>query len=162
MSDAITELLAAEHRQIAEWQAQARAGDAESYQKFRGALLRHIGIEEKILILELRAVGIEPPMAAQLKIDHSAFVGLLVPPPDDQIFDRISELSRLHDPLEEGEEGLYPLADRHLKNIPEILERIAQAPIPPMLKNNPDERAYIAADRLYARALESRGLKPAP
>jgi hypothetical protein len=62
---------------------EAGAIDRAAYAEFRARLLKHIGMEEKILLPEAQRVrGGEPlAMAAKLRLDHSALAALLVPTP---------------------------------------------------------------------------------
>lgn len=156
MNGPITEALVADHRRIGAHLAKAREGDRSSYEQFRGALLRHIGIEEKIVLPALRAVGCNPPMAPQLKLDHSALVAMLVPSPTPELLERIVTLLALHDPLEEGEGGIYGVADELLPAPAELLARIEQAPVPPMAAHFDGPRAFSAIELLLGRAAEGR------
>ena len=56
-----------------------------SWWEFRGGLLRHIGLEEKILLPDARRRrGGEPlPETARLREDHGILATLLVPPHQD-------------------------------------------------------------------------------
>ncbi|AKV01393.1 Proteophosphoglycan 5 [Labilithrix luteola] len=172
MTGPISEFLIGDHRRIAELLARARAGDSAAYDELRGALLRHIGIEEKILLRAIRARagearrsdptndagghGDEPSLAIRLRRDHSAIAAMLVPPPSPELLARLAELLALHDPLEEGESGLYAHADELLADDPDIVERMRQAPIPPLAPNFAGERAYLAIEELVARAAAAR------
>jgi len=160
MTDPITAALVQDHHRIGAWLRQALQGDREAYVAFRGALLRHIGIEEKLVLPALRGLGIEPPMAGQLRLDHAALAALLVPSPTPAILGEVSALLAVHDPLEEGPGGLYPLADRALVSAGELLARIAGAPYPPLASHFDGERAFAAIDRLLARAREGRAHLP--
>jgi hypothetical protein len=92
-------------------QSVARPGEVEktSYAVFRAGLLRHIGMEEKILLPAARRVRGGKPLtiAAQLRRDHAALEGLLVPTPTPEIVRAIRELLAKHNALEEGAGGLY-------------------------------------------------------
>ena len=59
----------------------------DAYAEFRAGLLRHIGLEEKILLPAARAArGGEPlPVASKLRLDHGALTALLVPTPTPAI-----------------------------------------------------------------------------
>lgn len=83
--------------------------DLEAYGKFRGGLLRHIAIEEKILLREVRVrLGDEPhPSAHRLRVEHAALTSLLVSTPDRALIDEIRGLLAEHDKREEGAEGVY-------------------------------------------------------
>lgn len=64
--------------------AVARVGSVNqgTYDQFRAGLLRHIGMEEKILLpAAQRLRGGEPlPIASKLRLDHGAIASLLMPP----------------------------------------------------------------------------------
>lgn len=168
----ISEFLIGDHARIGELLVRARAGDTAAYQELRGALLRHIGIEEKMLLPAIRVrageprqsdatndagrAGNEPSLAVRLRRDHSAIAAMLVPPPSPELLARLAELLALHDPLEEGEGGLYAQADELLADDPDILERMRRAPVPPLAPNFAGERAYLAIEELVARAAEVR------
>lgn len=87
---------------------------SEAYDQFRAGLLRHIGMEEKLLLPALqRWPGGEPvPMAAKLRLDHGALATLLMPTPTSQILATIRRILSEHNGLEEGPDGLYALSGR--------------------------------------------------
>lgn len=108
--------LAADHARLdALLDEAARAGGVARapYEAFRAGLLRHIGLEEKILLpAARRARGGQPlALAAQLRHDHAALAALLVPTPTPEILQTLRELLDVHNPLEEGPEGLYAIGD---------------------------------------------------
>lgn len=70
-----------------------RTIDYPSYDAFRRGLLRHIGIEERILFPQLRLAA------------------LLVPPPSAVEIEQIRALLREHNPLEENAGGVYEVVD---------------------------------------------------
>lgn len=83
--------------------------DAEAFQAFRGGLLRHIGMEEKLVLPALKRVGgpeIEA-FARQMKLDHAALAALLVPTPTAEIVGRLRALLDVHNAMEEGDGGVY-------------------------------------------------------
>lgn len=152
----ITHVLSEDHRRLHALLIRAREGDRDAYDEFRGGLLRHIGIEEKIVLPALRACGHEPVCAKQLHLDHSAIAAMLVPSPSPELLTEIEALLTLHDPLEEGEGGLYRVADAQLADIAAILDRIAAAPVPPLAPNFDGPRAFAAIELLLTRAREAR------
>lgn len=87
--------------------------DLEAYGSFREGLLRHIAMEEKVLLPEARRLQAGEPLAVakQLKADHSALASLLVPTPTHEIISAIQAVLAEHNPLEEGPGGLYELCD---------------------------------------------------
>jgi hypothetical protein len=114
----ISRLLTADHERLAALvgRAFATAGtiDREAYAAFRKGLLRHIGMEEKILFpAAQRARGGEPlPCAARLRLDHGALAALLVPSPTRAIGDAIRTILERHDALEEEPGGAYEACER--------------------------------------------------
>src|SRR5580765_641850 len=90
--------------------------DLASYEEFRAGLLRHIGIEEKILFpASQRANGGSPhPTVPQLHRDHGALALLLVPTPTADIVAEIRSILDGHNEIEEGEGGVYHACDRLL------------------------------------------------
>jgi len=80
-----------------------------AYDEFRSGLLRHIGMEENILLpFARKARGGDPlPAAGQLKRDHAALAALLVPTPTPAIIKTIQIILLEHNPLEEGPDGIY-------------------------------------------------------
>lgn len=114
----ITTWLAKDHRRLDGLLRAAVATadhvDQAAYDEFRAGLLRHIGMEEKILLLALqRARGGTPlPVAAKLRLDHGALATLLMPVPTPQILATIRRILSDHNQLEEGPGGLYALCDQ--------------------------------------------------
>ena len=105
--------------------------DAPSFEEFRAGILRHIGMEEMVLLKEARrANGGEPlPVAGRLRIDHGAIAMLLVPTPNREIASEIRSILARHNVLEEGSGGLYETCDRLLVGEAEVvLERLRSFP----------------------------------
>lgn len=106
----ITEYLLADHARLHRLLAQAAGEpfDTEAFEQFRGGLLRHIGIEEKLLFPEIRRrLGQPLDEARRLRIEHGALTSLLVPTPDAALAAEIEGLLTRHDAREEGAEGVY-------------------------------------------------------
>jgi hypothetical protein len=93
--------------------AQADDGsvDARVYGEFRGGLLRHIAIEEKILLPLIRETGASVHNAEQIHADHARIARLLAGEPTSELLDRIREELATHNAIEEGDEGLYATSD---------------------------------------------------
>lgn len=112
--------------------------DAESYAEFRAGLLRHIAMEEKVLLPMARAKrGGEPlALAKELRSDHGHIAKLLVPTPTHAIVDELRELLGRHNRLEEGSEGLYAICDALAgSEADEIVERLRAQPAVPVAKH---------------------------
>jgi len=87
--------------------------DRGLFERFRAGLLRHIGIEEKILFhAAQRAHGGAPlSRARQLHLDHGAIAAMLVPTPTPAGVARLRALLTVHDEMEEGPQGVYAECD---------------------------------------------------
>jgi hypothetical protein len=105
--------------------------DLEAYAAFRAGLLRHIGIEEKILFpASQRANGGNPlPMVARLHLDHGALALLLVPTPTGGLVDEIRSILAGHNDMEEGPGGIYDACDRLLGgDLEAVLDELKRYP----------------------------------
>ena len=112
----ISQALADDHRRLEALldRATAVAGriDRALFEQFRAGLLRHIGVEEKILLPAARRVRGSPlPVAHQLRLDHGAIAAMLVPTPTPSLVLRLRALLEVHDELEEGPGGVYEACD---------------------------------------------------
>jgi hypothetical protein len=113
----IETFLTADHRQLDALLARAERADgtieADVYAEFRQALLRHIAMEEKVLLPYAKAKrGGEPlPIAASLRKEHGQIAALLVPSPTRDICRQLRDVLARHNPLEEGSDGLYATCD---------------------------------------------------
>jgi hypothetical protein len=113
MAGAIARYLEEDHDRIEDaLQRAIQSGEGiepTAYAEFRGALLRHIGMEEKILLPTARASRGGKPLqqAAQLHLDHGALAALLVPTPTKAIVEAIRTILRRHNSIEEGPGGVY-------------------------------------------------------
>jgi hypothetical protein len=87
--------------------------DPDAYPKFRHDLLRHIAMEEKVLLPYARTkrCGEALPTAASLHADHGEIAKLLVRSPTPSILAALRELLGRHNALEEGPRGLYSTCD---------------------------------------------------
>jgi hypothetical protein len=113
----IARLLAEDHRRLDALLDRAAADpdriDREAYARFREGLLRHIGMEEKVLLpAAARARGGAPLTAARrLRLDHGALAALLVPTPTLVVIEMLRSILGPHDALEEGPDGVYAACD---------------------------------------------------
>ena len=130
--------------------------DGESYRAFRGGLLRHIAMEEKVLLPEARRRrGGEPlAVAKQLRADHSALAALLVPTPTHDIIATIRKVLVEHNPLEEGPGGLYAVCEQLVgAELDALVLRVQRTPEVPLAAHFDGPRAYASIESLLkARA----------
>jgi hypothetical protein len=109
--------------------------DPVLFEEFRGGLLRHIGMEEKLLLpAARRARGGDPlPIARRLRLDHGAIAAMLVPTPTPAGVERILSVLTPHNALEEGKGGLYETCDQLLAaEAGALLETLRAFPRPPL------------------------------
>ncbi len=109
--------------------------DLEIYGRFRERLLRHIGIEERILFPPSRRRGTAALASrlAELRTDHAALTTLLVPTPDLALAREIASLLAKHNALEETNGGVYDscLAVLSAEEAREVLAQArARKPVP--------------------------------
>src|SRR5215471_19239239 len=126
MADAIYRYLVDDHARL---DAALERGD---YTEFREGLLRHIGMEQKIV---LPIIG-TTPLTERIHLDHGALAALLVPTPTPAILNAIRTILQNHNPLEEGHGGLYEECERRLgAGVSEVLKRIQDAPPVPVARH---------------------------
>ena len=134
MTVTIHTYLADDHRRLEEALSRATIHgciEPKAYTEFRSGLLRHIGMEEKILLPAAQAVlaGQALPVAAKLRLDHGALAALLVLTPTDSIVAAIRYILATHNPLEEGPGGVYDQCQQLAgSDADEILVRLQSAP----------------------------------
>ncbi len=111
--------------------------DEETYARFRHDLLRHIAMEEKVLLPYARDKrgGTPLPAATAIRADHSQIAKLLVRSPTRALLDELRVLLGRHNPLEEGPEGLYAACDGLAGNEAEqLVARLRDQPTVPLAK----------------------------
>lgn len=141
MPGPIHAFLAADHERLDELLTRAVAAadgvDLQPYAQFRRGLLRHIAMEEKVLLPLARARrGGEPlPITAQLRADHAALAGLLVPTATRAIIGTIRGILATHDELEEQRDGLYEVCERlagsEVEDVVARLRAVPEVPVAP-------------------------------
>lgn len=92
----------------------ARALDLAAYGAFRETMLRHIGIEEKLLLSGLREARVPFTSAWAIHRDHAALASLMAAEPDLALVLEVARLVDTHMTLEEGPEGLFSVCARTL------------------------------------------------
>ena len=129
--------------------------DADAYRAFRAGLLKHIGMEEKILLpAAQRARGGTPlPVAAKLRLDHGALAALLVPSPTPAIIAALRTILTAHNPLEEGPGGAYQACDEALAGARDaLLAELRGAPEVRVAPHVDGPRVLASARRALERA----------
>jgi hypothetical protein len=117
MAGPIETFLTADHARLDALLARAELPDGtidpESYAEFRQGILRHIAMEEKILLAYARSKrgGEHLPIPSALRRDHGEIARLLVPSPTPHLCAQLRAVLARHNPLEEGTEGLYAACD---------------------------------------------------
>jgi hemerythrin HHE cation binding domain-containing protein len=154
----------AEHRLLDELLAQAAglggAIDQAAYETFRECLLRHIRIEERILLpMAQHKRGGEPlAIAPRLRLDHGTLAAVLMLPPAAQTFRALRAVLEAHNPLEENDGGVYEqfegLAGSEADSLLEHAAATARIPVSRWI----DSPKIVAAAK---RALARGGYDPA-
>ena len=99
--------------------------DLALFGEFRAGLLKHIGMEEKVLFLSAgRARGDRLPLFAKLRVDHGAIASLLVPTPTSEIVAELLTVLGPHNRREDEEGGIYDVCDEAVG--PEEAERMLE------------------------------------
>jgi hypothetical protein len=109
--------------------------DLDAYARFRHDLLRHIGMEEKVLLPYMRSKrdGQPWPLGASLRSDHGAIARLLVRTPSMGLLAELGVLIGRHNPLEEGSGGLYAACDAIAgDDASAVVERLRRQPRVPL------------------------------
>jgi hypothetical protein len=128
--------------------------DPEAYAQFRSGLLKHIAMEEKVLFPAAQKRRGEPlALTAKLRLDHGALVALLVPPPAKAIVAAIRGILERHNPIEEGDGGIYDECERLVETqADEVLEQLQHYPEIKVLPHVDNPFVIEAARRALARA----------
>ena len=125
--------------------------EVTSFKAFRAGLLRHIGMEEKVLLPEVKRLrGGEPlSLAPQMKLDHAALAALLVPTPTPALVERLRALLEVHNEMEEGDGGVYAQCERiALEERDALLGALRAAPPVKVAPFQDGPRTLAAIERL--------------
>jgi hypothetical protein len=159
VSGPIQRLLGDDHRRLDELLDSATAEpervDRAAYVEFRAGLLKHIGMEEKILLpAAQRLRGGEPLLvAAVLRVQHGAIAALLVPTPTADVIATLRVVLGSHNPLEEDPGGMYETCERVAANeIDALVARLRAAPEVPVATHVDGPNVLGSARRALARA----------
>ncbi len=137
--------------------------DAVLYEAFRAGLLRHIGMEEKILFPAIQRAQLEqadsvlvPPLGsllARLRLEHGALATLLMPSPTPAILATIRGILQSHDEIEESPGGPYEGGDNLLgKEAIQILAALRAAPTVGVMPHSDSPAVTTTLHRVLARA----------
>jgi hypothetical protein len=129
--------------------------DLRCFAEFRSGLLRHIGMEEKILLPAAQAArdSVALPIAGRLRLDHGAIAALLVPTPTPVIVATLRHVLRCHNPIEEGPDGLYATCDRLLADgAASVVARLESYPAVHVSPHNDGPEVMPAVGRALERA----------
>ncbi len=155
----ITSRLAEDHRRLDRLFLAATATtdqvDQAAYDQFRAGLLKHIGMEEKLLLPAVqRWRGGEPlPVAAKLRLDHGALATLLMPTPTARILATIRRILSDHNRLEEGPDGLYAVCDQlPASEIEPLLAALRAAPSVSVMRHSDSPAVMKTLEGALARA----------
>lgn len=129
--------------------------DTTGYDQFRATILRHIAIEENVVLPLLRKhLPGGFPMELQLRMEHDAIAALCVLPPKSTVIFSLQGLIIRHNRLEEAHGTLYDLLDdcARREEEAEVCRQLTdfQQTVPPKYISNP--LAYEYARRAVARA----------
>ncbi len=158
MAGPLFRLLADDHARLDALLQRAAANpdriDASAYAEFRAGLLRHIAMEEKVLLPAVqRITGAPHPLAATLRLQHGAIAALLVPSPTRRLISVLRAVLRAHNPLEEDPQGLYASCEVLAAGELEALTAQLQATPPvPVAAHVDTERVWQATHRALLRA----------
>jgi hypothetical protein len=129
--------------------------DAAAYAQFRSGLLKHIGMEEKVLLPAAQKLrGGEPlPVAPRLRLDHGALAALLVPSPTGTVVAAIRAILKVHNPIEEDPGGMYEQCEQLAgAEADQILRRLRDYPEVKVLPHVDNPFVMEATRRAIARA----------
>ena len=153
----VTRFLKDDHRRLEQLlnKAMITGGriDQGHYDEFRSGLLRHIGMEEKILLpAAQRSNGGAPlSIASTLRLDHGAIAALLMPTPTPELIAVLRSILNKHNEVEEGGDGLYAICDKLAgAQTEDLIAKLRAAPAVAVLPHS-DTPAVLGAVR---RALE--------
>jgi hypothetical protein len=159
MAGQVYDYLANDHRRLEEALDRATVAscgvEPSAYLEFRAGLLRHIGMEEKILFPAAQAArgGKALPAVQKLHLDHGALAALLVLTPTESIVAAIRSILESHNPLEEGPDGVYAACE-HLDGFDTdaVLTRLQTAPPVAMAAYTDNPTAIASARNALLRA----------
>ena len=156
MSGEIYRFLSADHARLDALLERSGANptaiELSTYAEFRAGLLKHIGMEEKVLLPAAQKLrGGQPlALAAKLRLDHGVLAALLVPSPTAPIVAAIRAILNAHNPIEEAPGGIYDQCEE--------LARAETDQILRQLENYPDVKVLPHVDSPFVMEATRRAL----
>ena len=154
----IHRFLASDHRRLESLLEQAGASDPIDlvpFAAFRAGLLKHIGMEEKVLLPAAQQArgGAPLPIAERLRLQHGAIAALLVPTPTRAVLTALRSVLHAHNEIEEGAGGLYQICDE-LEGLDAeaVVARLRAYPEVPVHAHVDGPRIMAATERALLRA----------
>jgi hypothetical protein len=148
-----------QHERLDQLLAQAAERDGAAcdaaYEDFRERLLRHIRIEERILLpmAQRNRGGESLAMAPRLRLDHGALAALLMLPPVGHTFHALRAVLDAHNPLEENKGGVYEQCEALASSEADtLLEHALATPRIPVSRWVDSPKVVTSARRVLARA----------
>jgi len=132
-----------------------------AYAEFRAGLLRHISMEEKILLPAVQRLrGGEPlAKAAKLRLDHGALAALLVPTPTPAIIAALRSILGAHNVIEEGPGGVYECCEQLVgAEADALLAQLQESPAVPVAPYSDGSHVMDTVRRALVRAGYDQGL----
>jgi hypothetical protein len=135
--------------------ASAPKYDMTVYGEFRVGLLKHIKMEENVIIPAAQKVrdGVPLAIAPKLRLDHGALVALLVSPPSPTVLRALRGILSDHNRTEESQGGLYDLCERLAgEQVNELMKEVENVPSVPALPHKNGPEILEATKRALTRA----------
>lgn len=160
---AIAEFLAADHDRLDALLARADA-DLGAYEEFRRGLLRHVGMEEMILLPAVKRLRGKPAaLAGKIRLDHGALTGLLIPSPTAPLLAALRAILGPHNVLEEEDGGLYAACEAALgAQAAGVLAQLRAAPGIPPAPHVDSAQVFASVNRAIAAAGYELRVGPGP
>ena len=159
MNGTLYKFFVGDHRRLEKILDRATASapeyDMAFYGEFRAGLLKHIKMEENVIIPAAQKMHDGKPfaIAPRLRLEHGALVALLVPPPSPTIIKALRAILSNHNRSEEVQGGLYDLCERLAgEHLEELMKKVEDVPDVPVLPHKSGLNILEAAKRALERA----------
>lgn len=154
---AIAQFLEQDHDRLDTLLTKVRANgelDLKAFEEFRRGLLRHVGMEELILIPAARRLsGAVVSLARRTRRDHAALTSLLIPNPTAKVVSALNAVLVPHNLMEEEAGGLYAQCEEALgAESAEVRAELRAAPDIPPAAHVDGPRVFGSIGRALAEA----------